>query len=325
MKMCNYVLLYLGIIIVLLLPLQHHSWVLEAAERKQLEYNRALDNAVMDGIFHLVEKDSTKEVILNKEKAVNYFFESLYCNFGIITNQLEKRRLHHYIPIIVVTDKDGFYLNYSKIEQQKDGTRILTRQWTKKQPYFLSKDNFIYEFTLGNELKLYDSKRKLILEGDYHDFAGKYSGNQILNHPVVFEETRRNCIITHLKEAMRKGILQHNNTVKNIGVNYQFYFPSIRKEDWYRTIDDISFLAVIQGYPWKEGTGNLAQGSYHHYAIGSARAWKASSYYVSSENQEGQFFYHRENCNRRAKEELVYWDKKECAKIGAFPCRYCMP
>lgn len=307
------------------LPLYCQSKVLETAGKKQILYNRALDNAVMDGIFQLIEKDSSKEVVLNKEKAVVHFFESLYCNFGLLTNTLEKKRLQQYIPLIVITDKDGFFLNISKLKEDKNGEKILVKEWTKKQPYSLYKDGYIYEFTLGNELKLYDNKKHLILQGDYHEFAGKFPDNHILNHPSIFEEIRRNCIIEHLKIAMKDGINKHNNIIKSFGVNYEFFFPVIEKEDWYRTIDDISFLAIIQGYPWKGQTGYFAKGNYSHYAIGGARVWKPTPYFVSSENQKGEFFYHRENCSNRTKEELIYWNKKECAKIGAFPCRICLP
>lgn len=325
MKLSNYIILFLSLMIIFFLPLHCQSKILVNAQKKQLMYNRALDNAVMDGLFQLVEKDSSREIVLNKEKAVNHFLESLYCNFGLLTNSLDKKRLQQYIPLIVMTDKDGYYLYISKLKINQNGTKILIKEWTKKQPYSISIDGFIYEFTLGNELKLYDSKKHLIMQGDFHEFAGKFPDNNILNHPSIFEETRRKCIIEHLKGAMRNGIEKHNNIIKRFGVNYEFFFPIIAKEDWYRTIDDISLIAIIQGYPWKENAGYFSKGSFSHYAIGGARAWKSTPYFVSCENEEGEFFYHRENCSSRTKQELIYWSKKECAKIGAYPCKTCLP
>ena len=319
MKMSNYILLFLSICFIFYLPLNHYGRSAVQIGKEQLRYNRNLENAVEDALFHLVEKDSSREIVLNKEKAAENFYQSLFSSFGLLTSQLQQEELKQYIPLLLLTDKDGFYMNVSTLEKEKNGNLFIKKCWSKKKMYVFSDHDFIYEFTLGNEIKLYNKNRELLIEGDYHDFAGKYPDNKILNQPAIFEETRRRCIIGHLKKAMEDGLKKHNEIVKTLGISYQFFFPTIEKEDWYRTIDDISILAIFQGYP------RIAGNEYfNRYAIGGARIWKHSSYYASI-GENGAFYYHREECKKRGKRELKYSTKKECALNGAFPCQLCRP
>ena len=319
MKMSNYILLFFSICVAFYLPMNHYGMSVVEIGKEQLRYNRNLDNAVEDGLFQLVEKDSSKEIVLNKEKAEENFYQSLYCNFGIPTNRFQQERMKQCVPLLLITDKDGFYINVSRLKKNKNGVQVIEKCWSKKKPYLYTDRDYIYEFTLSNEIKLYNKKKELLIEGDYHDFAGKYPKSKILNRPAIFEEIRRKCIIGHLKEAMEDGLRLHNSVAKMLGVSYQFFFPTVAKEDWYRTIDDVSMLVIFQGYPWRSGNGY-----FNRYAIGGARIWKHSAYYVSlGENRK--LYYHKEKCSKRGRRELKYSTKQECALNGAYPCEICRP
>lgn len=319
MKLNNYILLFFIVGIAFYIPIHHYGATVIEVEKEQLQYNRKLENAVDDSLFQLVEKDSSKEVVLNKEKVAEHFYQSLCSNFGLLTNSLQQERLKQCVPLLLLTDKDGFYVNVTTIKKDKNGNDKIEKVWSKKERYSYSDETFSYEFTLGNEIKLYNKKGKLLLEGDYYNFAGKYPNNKILNEPDVFEKTRRMCIINHLKNAMEKSLKKHNAVATSLGISYQFFFPTIEKEDWYRTIDNISLLVIFQGYPLASG-----KGYFNRYAIGGARIWKHSLYYTSF-GEDKTFYYHKENCSKRGKKELIYTTKKECALNGANPCPICRP
>lgn len=317
MKLTDLALIFLVLEIIIFGILDIRYNQLEAVTANTNAYNIALDNAVDDGCFFLVESDSSRNLYTNKERGMEQFFYSLYANFGVMGQPVYEKKLQEYIPVILVTDRDGFYINYSEL-LEKAGEKFLIRHWSEKIPYSYETDEFICCFSLGDFIRVYDKNSNEITEGDYKDIR--------ISLPIDFlqednfDTFRRNAIINAIKEKMNNYINYYNSIAGQFGITYEFWLPEIEETDWYRTIDDISLFVIFQGYPYQASSLD----TYNRYAFGGARIKKTKLYYITE--TAGMKYYHRNNCT-----ELIgdlrepYYSKEECAKAGAFPCLKCIP
>lgn len=327
MKITNLAIIFYMMEICLFTVLDIRTNNLSAVANRQMEYNKALDNAIDDGVINLVEVDSKRNLILNKDEAVNQFFNALFSNFGVIGDSQAEERLRGYIPIILVTDSDGFYIYYYdtyKIDtNDEDSEKLISQKWSEKIHYCYEEGDFIYSFTLGTYLKMYDSKTNALYEGEYEDLKIQFPSNQVLANQDTFDTIRRNAIINELEKYMNCYINKYNSIAYEKGITYQFWLPRIDKTDWYRTIDDVSMLVIFQGYPYNAGTTD----TYNRYALGGARIKKSNVYYITEEG--GVKYYHKSNCmhltNTSDTADIIYYTKEECALEGAYPCPDCKP
>ena len=316
MKITNLAIIFfvLELLMITLIDIRLNN--LTAITNKQVEYNKALDNAIDDGVMNLVEVDSNRKLILNKEEAVQQFFESLFANFGVIGNSRLENRLKNYIPVILITDTDGFYINYSELNKSNDEVLTVSK-WSEKIPYSYEENNIIYKFTLGDYITLYDGSANLIYEGDYHDLNTHFPGTLLTKD--TFDEIRRSAIIGKIEEKMNYYINLHNNIAEQYGITYRFWLPQINKADWYQTVNNISMLVIFQGYPYNAA----GLDTYNRYALSGARIKKNSAYFLTKINNLK--IYHRDNCKRIDDSGIPYYTKEECALEGAYPCPDCNP
>lgn len=234
----------------------------------QIKYNNALDNAVFDAMTGLVELDSGREKVINKEEAVKQFFSSVAINFGIMEAPNLKKMLINYVPVIGIIVDDGFYLYHSSMEIEK-GELLGDKSFTGKIRYEKEWEDYLLYYTLSDYVSVINKKTGERLEGDYHDVYQVYP-LEILANSQTFEEERRKSIIQLLTKTISYYIVEHNRIAKRWGITYEFSLPVIEEEEWYRTIDDISMIAFFQGYPY----GNHISGYYNRVVISGARLRK---------------------------------------------------
>lgn len=316
MKISNLAVIFVLISICLFLPLEIEKNEIQVITNKQIEYNRAVDTAVDDAVYSLTEYYSGKVMKWNKEEAVENFFHTLYVNFGANT-KVAQEKLRAYVPVLLLTEQDGFYVYYNQRVHTKKGEMIY-QNWSEKYPYSYVHNDFVYQFTLGDFLRIYDKNENQILEGTYKDLKSDIMRNNLLKDETMYEEVKRSCIIQSIKETLTYYVNQHNKIAEFYNIEYNFSFPVIKKEDWYRTIDSVSFLAIFQGYPY----GNRL-GYYNRYAFGGARVRKTDNYYINSIDET--LLYHKGYCNKVTDFSVPYLTKYECAKQGAYPCPDCNP
>ncbi len=317
MKLTNLAIIFLVIELTLITILDQRMNNLTAVSNRRIEYDKELDSAIEDGVMNLVEVDTNRSLVLNKDAAVNQFFESLFANFGVIGNGQAENKLKGYIPVVLITDTDGFYINYSDT-YVSNGETLLGQKWTEKMPYAYQEDNLIYSFTLGMYVTLYDKSTNAIYEGEYKDLAAQFPGS-IMTNNETFDTVRRNAIIGAIEKSMNYYINLHNSIAYQYGLTYLFWLPQIDKTDWYRTIDDISMLVVFQGYPYTPASMD----TYNRYALGGARISKSKVYYITEKN--GLKYYHKAECPHLNISGMAYYTKEECAQEGAYPCLECRP
>lgn len=289
---------------------------------KQIQYNNAVDTSVDDALADAkVEYDSGKELFINKDSVKDCFFKSLYSSFGIQDDKNKQELVKIYVPVMLFTEKDGYYIYHMDEFKDSTGASRIVSNWTEKRKYTFNdtKNNLLINFTLGNDISVYDKASKEKIEGDYRDIRIMYPDIDYFQSDEDFENTRRTCITEHLKEDMSLFINKHNRIASAYGIRYNFELPNIEKNDWYRTIDDTGIMVIFQGYPF----GDKANGYYNKYAVGSARLKKESLYYIVEE--DGTKYYHRADCSKISPDTQaeVYYSRKECAQQGAFPDSCC--
>lgn len=314
MKWTNIAVLFCLLEFTLFIILDMRVSNLTAIINQKVEYNKALDSAIDDGVINLVEVDSQRNLVLNKEIAVKQFYQSLYANFRVMGNGRLEGKMKGYIPVILVTDEDGFYLYYSDT-YISGGETLLTQRWSEKQPYAYELSNYSINFTLDTYLKVYDKNTHEVFEGEYKELVGMFQ-NTLLENEETFHTVRRNTIISAIEENMNYYINKHNNIAYQFGITYQFWLPEIDKTDWYRTIDDISMLVIFQGYPYH----SASMDTYNRYAVGGSRIRKSKAYYITEESELK--YYHKSNCSHLSNNTYTttYFSREECALEGAYPC-----
>lgn len=241
---------------------------LAAISNEQIQYNHAVDNAVTAAMDRLVEVDNGIERRINKEEAVDCFYDSLAINFNVLDQEHLRNKLKGYVPVVAVILEDGYYIYYDR-EKFVEGVRTVEKEFSEKITYQYREDDLTLYFTLSDYVRIYDNTRKEVYEGDYHDLAKLYPLS-IMNDEVEYDRIRRHTIISTLIDTIEFYINQHNKIASHYGIEYHFALPYIEKEDWYRTIDDISMIAFFQGYPY----GNALTGTYNRCALAGARLHK---------------------------------------------------
>ena len=92
---------------------------------------------------------------------------------------------------------------------------------------------------------------------------------QVIGDASLFHKTRRDTIIDTITKTLQFEFNEHNAYAKALGVTYNFVLPSISRDQWNNTIDDMSVLSFIQGLPI--GTDLF----YNNYSLGGARIVKS--------------------------------------------------
>lgn len=299
--------------------------------------NKAFDTAIDNAASYLVQAAPNRELILNKEEAVSQFFNTLYAGMGIMSDKSSKDIMDGYIPVIIVTAEDGYYVNYSDTYKEGEYT-FYSKRFSEKKPYYYEDENFIYGFTLGDMLTLYDKNKTLQASTeirthylDYHelqtsdtykDFKNKYRNHFLLNEES-FQLVRKQSIISSIEKSIAYYINKHNLIATNYGISYQFTLPIIDNSEWVRSMDYPSMFILFQGHP--VGTG---MDRYNRFSFAGAKIRKSEVYYL--EQKSWYYLYHKDGCTELHKDTYTidklnpYYDEKDCIIQGAYACELCI-
>ena len=97
MKLSNIGIFFVIVFLCLIVGVDTKEQLLVAITNQKLKIDQQIDNAVDDSIYDLVEFDSTDVINLNKESAVEQFYQSLAANMGILDNKAKRNLLKIYI------------------------------------------------------------------------------------------------------------------------------------------------------------------------------------------------------------------------------------
>jgi len=301
--------------------------------------DQAFHSAVDDSAKVLLQMDANRGLALDKNKAKDEFFTSLYSSLGILVAKDKQELLQAYVPVITVTCDDGYYIYYSDEFVAEDGYTYYSKRWSEKFPYYYEDSNFIYGFTLGDMLTIYDKNKildpsgeKIIYNLDYHELqtSDKYSNfrSKCSENFTLDDETylimKKEVIITAIEKSMKYYVNRHNMIAKNYGITYNFALPILDNPNYIRSIDNPSVIVIFQGYPY----GNSLEITYNRMTMAAANITKNQVYYL--EQVSWYYLYHLDDCERLQETTYLidlhhpYYRAEDCIEKGAYACELCI-
>lgn len=273
------------------------------AEKNRLD--KAFSHAVDAGVNQL-SMDENGYVIDYGNNAYDTMMNSLYASLDLMIDPAGCQRLQLFIPFFAIADEDGLYV-YSIQEKREEAK--LTHTWSDRIAYTAVYSGIVYEFTLSGYAITYEEGipiKTKITDPDMIQFA--------------FE-----TISQTIEDTTQYYVNHHNRIARQYGVQYEFYVPSLDTSQEQRSITSPSVLVLFQGYPMV-GT----QETYQCFAFAGASLKKIDWFIVMQE--DWYYTYHQEGCTKLdllremtgEMGERIGRTKKECAQMGAYPCRECI-
>ncbi|MBE5962313.1 MAG: hypothetical protein E7256_13190 [Lachnospiraceae bacterium] len=327
-----FVIIFLSVTVIQDIEISRDKVRVEETQRLNRCFNQAVDEAA-----DMLVKADPGQLILQKEKAIDVFFHTLSASLGILSDAAAQQELFSYFPIISVVTDQGVYLYFREIFKRDEKSQISQMQWSECIPYTYEDSDFIYQFTMGNTVRIYDKNKLLgepddevmMYEIDYREAVEKEAfQNYYHSHPecMLFHENeyqsiRQETIADRIETLFSSYVTEHNLMAANFGIAYEFSFPRVDQSEWMRAVDSPSLFILFQGYPVSYGLGE----TYSDFSFSAASINKKALYYV--EQKEWYFLYHREGCPSLTETEelLVFYNVEECARYGAYACAECFP
>ena len=328
---------------VMVLVLNYKADTLKVLDNRTEEYNRNIDQATDDAMQDMIKVTDSFNKTIDLEQCENGFFSSLYSSFGVIDSPVGQNELKAYIPVILVTDTDGFYIMH---HMKNESGSVSQMQWSSKFPYYYSGDlkdtnspSKVFHYSVNYRM---DDEITLVLQydGSTNYYSGKYkyltslypndktlanfmsqaSQKGKLFNPSKFDEIRISAMTYQITKKMNYYVNEHNEIAQNYGITYEFKLPESSMDSFSRAIDSISLMAIFQGYPYGTGTDDV----YSRFSLSSSRLFK-NNRYVVEQGSDGILYYHRSNCSLIKDGKKTYDTKRKCAEHGAYPCPHCNP
>ncbi len=286
----------------------------------ETRYNHAMDTATQDAAKALIINGSQgaesqyefqKRLRINKEEAVQTFFNSLYLNFDVFDNSAGQGVINSYVPVILIVGYDGYYVYYMDEFTNATGEKELKHVWSPKKPYAHSDQNGnTFGFTLDDFVTVNRNTDQQWFEGFRGEIAGTAS-IPLLNDASTFDQVRRASIVNPIQKDLEHYINMYNNFAKRNGVAYTFTLPLISQEEWNNTINDVGVLSFVQGMP-------MGEKYYNNYALGGSRVVKKPIYNGIIANGR-KYYYSRNSCTSSFTTEEVFSSEKDAASNGYIP------
>lgn len=321
MKLEHIAFVFLFVFLVMTLTFDTKQEMLTEISLVKNRYDLILETAADDAAQYLVKVDAGGNPFIQKEDALAVFFQSLYAGFGVMGDPDAQEELRKYIPLILVMDKDGAYFWYHGTYENK-GTNY-KEMWSEKHPYakryVRNGAEYFVRYTFEDAMYLISSNEYRFEQATYESMYASHPELDFLSKENFMEE-RSTVIINTVTDHMTDYINTYNRIAQQNGIAYQFAIPYLSETDWNRSMNDISFLVLFQGYPY----GTFTTERYNQVELSCASTKKSSKYYITKEKEV--FSYHRADCSMVNVDAMQPYDsKRECALQGAFPCRNCSP
>ena len=318
MKITNFALI--GVLVLLPFLTLNHLKIQEQKHVMQLEYqyDSILHAAVEDAARALLFRnqqaeeasyESDKKWPVNKEAAVQAFFDNLYRNFGVGQDKIGQSVLNQYIPCLVLLEYDGYDLYVPTEYQDASGENVVKFEWVPKKRYaWADASGNSLAFTLDDYVYAYEKASARWEEGKRADLQGQLN-IPLLADPVTFDSVRRATILSSIENDLEYQINQRNITAKQYGITYTFTLPTIPEEQWNNTLDDVGVLAFLQGVP-------LANTYYNNYAFSGSKVVKKRAY--TGMIQNGVKVFYPQECGEAGTVTEIFSSPKEAAQKGYF-------
>lgn len=253
----------------------------------------------------------------NLDKSLSKFYQSLYLNMGLEDDPIGQSALKHYIPIKMIVDYDGLHINtWSETLNVDNGKISVDELWLPKKAYtyYDEANNLIINFTLDDYLFVFDVSTATWHKGRRNDIEAVFSSSVFSEK--YFEMVRKKTITDIIKNELEYYTSSNNSIAYRNGWTYRFNIPYL-DDNFQNSINDISFIAFMQGIPLNGGK------YYNNYGFSVSSIVNKNNYPATSIN--GQLLYHKENCSTAINADKVYNSKIDAVKDGYYPCDICKP
>lgn len=363
MELKHYLLIFAIVFVVVFAQASMKVDNLQVLNENTSHYNETIDNAVDDSLNRLLEVQNDISHQVNLTNCSDAFFKSLFAGFGVADSATGQQQLQMYVPLLLLTDYDGFYIMYHSTNTAGNKT---TRVWTQQLPYYTSGSlvpkssgsletaiDFQIRFTMTEQMYLTLSRggNSYYFEGLYPTFLIENAGesgysllqkfwstatmtkNQVKAAPDANKKfwgfLAEDTWSAYRQSAMIYEITKKMNYYVNEhnSIARQFgisYTFDLPESSMDSFARTISDVSLMAIFQgYPFGTGT--SDVYSRYSVSGARLYKATRYPVIEES--GRLTYHRSTCKKLDGVALVatYTSKEECAGLGAYPCPDCRP
>lgn len=330
MRLTSFAILFIIIIGPFLTISGIQSRILHKDRELRAYYDQVVDNAVQDAVFMLARyrRQASGENGLTlqntREIAVDHFFDSLFCSFGVYGDDAGMLRVKGCVPVILFLEHDGYIAYALNQYQGPEGYTIMDYCWYPKKPYSGQAGQYFVRYALDDTVIIYDPSDGQEREGLFSDFQAIVPQFQTREG---FEAARLAAVSQSVEKDLASHIARFNAFSSRMGVTYSFRFPRITDADWIRALTDEGMLVFAQGFPVMTGV------PYENSAFGGARILKRPE--LVGYEHEGILTYCRDSCEHYLEisslpgfphESVVsFTDAREAASQGYYPCAFCRP
>lgn len=333
MKIINYAIIFVMIVCPFLVLNDFKIKEQKFTMNNELLFNAAIEAAVQDaGVALTINSsqpyeagyDSSKKYRANKEEALAAFLKTLYLNFNVDDDPIGQQNLLRYIPALAVVDYDGYWIYTPQEYRTTTGELLYKHVWLPKKPYAYS-DNYgnTLSFTLDDQVTVYDrycnkwtTGKRDALRSDRDTLRCDEVEVPLIDHQPNategdhFDQVRRSTIVKLIQDDLTYYINSYNVGTQRLGITYTFTLPQMSDDDWTHSVDDIGFLAFIQGIP-------LGDGYYNNYALGGSRIVKTPPIYGTT--LSGRKYYYKASCGFNYTTQETFTSEREAADNGYHP------
>ena len=284
------------------------------------------------------------KVSINANIAIETFFRSLYNNFGIIGNDSAEHFLQTFIPAVAIIDYNGVYIssqeNYSDNGTQKIEHVLKPKKYYTYSYYIDNSSNIkdglpltmsnvksvhTVEFTMDDSITHRGAKKsggtwvnydtKTFYIKDRNNNGDLTNGGNLSNVETWLEGKRKQVIIDTIVKEMAFAVNKANSYARNIGINYDFVFPTTTEEEMASAIEDVGMFAFVQGL--SVGNKYLNAKSYS-----VAKLENTKRYYFSileGKTKRSKYFSTKVNLYHRSKSCPEYTSAMTSPKVELTP------
>ena len=300
----NLTLAFLIIFSVMMIPVLLRSNLTTRSSRANTEYSTKLTAAAHSGIQVADPKGLvTASYIWTNEgyrkKALDSFFHSLCESFMQGTNN---DSLQVAVPIIILIDIDGYYMNYNAlfdwasihdITKMNDFDNQI--QMGSLTPWSENKYGYYIRYFLTDYTEITTSNGK-VYKGDRHEVASlmekdlitgdiinylngtmhQHKGSDDLGEAYIWN--RDHFIVDAINTEMASYINERNYSAGRNGGGYDLEMPEISGEMWHRMLENPTLLSFLQGH-----NINNSKETINTFAYAGAEVFKGDKYFITTE------------------------------------------
>ncbi len=298
---------------------------IEYANKLTAACHSAIDSADMGSLTGSGKTRRGLWTDLQKRKEVlDTFYRTLGLNF---MRHTEDDDLRIAVPITILIDNDGYYINYNALfnkdevgsdlneyEEVNQLSSIMT--WAEdiygyNIRYCL--DDYIYVTTPAGAR--YEGSRSKVIQNLIEEEGISptsnlilyLKGNTELNHRKYLDH-KADLIVDSIQKTLQYYVNEYNYATGLYGDGYSMVLPNVSTEDWHRLLARPTFVAFMQGR--NTDTGKVIINTF---AYAGGELIKADKYYVTPTSNPNMYMYHSVN-NSLANGEMT---QAGLANLGA--------